>query len=90
MTEFFFGVASGRRNTGQSFLLLDVLLLQLALYKFGLEFTMFTIHYPTQDSWYLLDPCGEIEENIGDNEDHDDDEDDTKMEENIIALITEN
>ena len=51
---------------------------------------MFTIHYPTQDSWYLLDPCGEIEENIGDNEDHDDDEDDTKMEENIIALITEN
>ena len=51
---------------------------------------MFTIHYPTQDSWYLLDPCGEIEENIGDNEDHDDDKDDTKMEENIIALITEN
>ena len=29
MTEFFFGVASGRRNTGQSFLLLDILLLQL-------------------------------------------------------------
>ena len=46
-----------------------------ALWKFGLEFTKYTIHYPIQDSWYPMDPSREIEDLNGDNFDHDEDED---------------
>ena len=56
---------------------------------FGLAFTMFTKQYPTQDSWYPLDPCEEIEMFDGDGKEHENDEDDTDMNEDQDALITE-
>ena len=50
---------------------------------------MFTKQYPTQDSWYPLDPCEEIEMFDGDGKEHENDEDDTDMNEDQDALITE-
>ena len=45
--------------------------------------------YPTQDSWYPLDPCEEIEMFDGDGKEHENDEDNTDMDEDKDALITE-
>ena len=45
--------------------------------------------YPTQDSWYPLDPCEEIEMFDGDGKEHENDEENTDMNEDQDALITE-
>ena len=44
---------------------------------------------PTQDSWYPLDPCEEIEMFDGDGKEHENDEDNIDMDEDQAALITE-
>ena len=50
---------------------------------------MFTKQHPTQDSWYPMDPCEEIEDFDGDSEEPENDEDYTEMDEAKDALITE-
>ena len=47
------------------------------------------MHYPIQDSQYQFDPHGDIEDNIGDNKEHDDDKETIEMKEDREALTTE-